>query len=248
MRLSIIVCANRDNPFFCEALDSLAAARDGMSDVETVLIANGGWNPPAEITERFDKGINLAEAGLGRARNEGVRQASGKWITFFDADDALDRAYIKETLKVIATCDVTREIVFNVVVMTDEKGTPFDDGFRLERLPDRISTIIAHPFTGATLVIGRETFIAAGGYDWQGYAEDYELTLRLMGAPHNLRIVRNPQSIYLYRQHADTMSGSSIRKIEGVRDVQLHHARTGNPLMYFGVMISRLRLLKERFS
>ncbi len=248
MRLSIIVCANRDNPFFVEALDSLAAARGGMDDVETVLIANGGWNPPAEIAERFDKVIRLAEGGLGRARNEGARQAAGEWITFFDSDDALDRAYIEQTLRAVAMCDVTRDIVFNVVVMMDEKGNPFDDGFRLERLPSRISTIIAHPFTGATLVIGRKTFVLARGYEWQGYAEDYELTLRLMRSPHNLRIVRNPQSIYLYRQHADTMSGSSIKKIEGVRDVQLHHARKGNPLMYIGVLISRLRLLKERFS
>lgn len=248
MRLSIIVCANRDNPFFVEALNTLTTARSGTDDVEAVLIANGGWDPPTPIAGRFDKVIRLAEGGLGRARNEGARQASGKWITFFDSDDALDRAYIEETLRVVATCDTTRDIVFNAVVMMDETGKPFDDGFRLERLPNRISTIIAHPFTGATLVIGRETFVAAGGYDWQGYAEDYELTLRLMRPPHNLRIVRNRQSIYLYRQHADTMSGSSVQKIEGVRDVQLHHARAGNPLMYLGVLISRLRLLKERLS
>lgn len=248
MRLSIIVCANRDNPFFCDALASLAAAQRGICSVETVLVANGGWNPPVKITERFDKVVQLEGSGLGSARNEGARQASGDWITFFDSDDALSHTYIEETLKAVAACDSTRDIIFNAVVMMDEKGTPFDDGFRLERLPDRLSTIIAHPFTGATLVIGRETFIRVGGYNWQGYAEDYELTLRLMRSPQNLKIVRNMKAIYLYRQHADTMSGSNIKKVQGVRDVQLYHAKNGSPSMYLGVALSQIRILKERFA
>ena len=166
----------------------------------------------------------------------------------FDSDDILDGEYIEKTLKSIATCDMAQDVIFNSVVMIDEEGIPFDDGFRLERLPNKISTIIAHPFTGATLVIGREAFIRVGGYNWHGYAEDYELTLRLMRTPHNVNIMRNPKAIYFYRQHVDTMSGSSIKKILGVRDVQLHHARAGSYFMYIGSMISQLRIIKERFS
>lgn len=246
MLLTIIVCANRDNPFFGAALQSLAEARAraGGNEVEAILVANGGWSPPAAIAEQFDRIVRLEEGGLGLSRNMGVENARGEWVSFFDSDDLLDPDYLRETLAAVRDAGDDR-IFFNRIRMIDESGDILPDRFRLEKLPDFLSVRLAHPFTGATIVIRRSVFLSEGGYRWKGYAEDYDLTLRLIFSPQRFRLSRNDRAFYLYRQHGDTMSGDRRKKILGVRDVQRHHARTGHPSMYLGVAASWLRLLRS---
>lgn len=243
--LTIVVCANRDNPFFAAALQSLTEAQLGISRVETVLVANGGWHPPVEHAALFDLVITTPNSGLGRARNLGVENSSGDWISFFDSDDLMAPDYLKETLAAIAHAKPF-DIFFNRVRMIDTNGRTLPDRFRLERLPNMVSLALAHPFTGATLVIRRTVFLAEGGYQWRGYAEDYDLSLRLFFSPQRLRFKRNPAAAYLYRQHDDTMSADNSQKIIGVRAVQLHHARSGRPILYVGALASSLRLLLKR--
>ncbi len=244
MLLTIIVCANRDNPFFGAALRSLAEARGRAGDVETILVANGGWDPPAAIADHFDRVLRLEAGGLGMSRNVGVENAKGEWISFFDSDDLLDPDYLRETTAVLRRAS-DNQIFFNRIRMIDEDGGVLPDRFRLENLPDFLSVRLAHPFTGATIVIRRSDFLAETGYRWKGYAEDYDLTLRLTFSKRRFRLARNDRAFYLYRQHGDTMSGDRREKVLGVRDVQLHHARSGHPSMYLGVAVSSLRLLRS---
>ena len=244
MLLTIIVCANRDNPHFAAALKSLDEARSRTIGVEQLLVANGGWKPPATIAGHFDTIIHLESGGLGLSRNAGVEKAKGEWISFFDSDDLLDPDYLKETIAAVQNA-AADTIFFNRVRMIDERDAVLPPLFHLENLPDFLSLRLAHPFTGATIVIKRSAFLAEGGYRWSGYAEDYDLTLRLAFSRSHFRIRRNDKAFYLYRQHPDTMSGNKREKIRGVRNVQLHHARAGYPSMYLGVVASSLRLLRN---
>jgi glycosyltransferase involved in cell wall biosynthesis len=243
-KLSIVTCANRVNPYFDAAIQSLAAVCDGQS-VQRVLVANGGWQPGEAIAKGFDLVVTTAESGLGHARNLGIERSAGEWVTFFDSDDLLDTQYVAATLAGIER-HAEEAFFFNTTAMIAENGELMADWIpALQRYPDSVALRLAHPYTGATLVIRSDLFRHAGGYCWKGYAEDYELTLRLVFG-HAGRTVpsRNLDAIYLYRQHGDTMSGNVRKKIEGVRAVQLHHLlRHRRWSMLLGVFVSTLRLV-----
>lgn len=244
-KLSIVTCANRPNPFFDTAIQSLAKACAGFS-VQRVLVANGGWEPEASIARGFDLVVATPLGGLGHARNLGVEHSAGEWVTFFDSDDLLDPQYVAATLAAIER-QAKQDFFFNTTAMIAEDGALMADWVpALQRCPDPLALRLAHPYTGATLVIRSMLFRRMGGYQWQGYAEDYELTLRLV-FEHGRRHapVRNSGAVYLYRQHGDTMSGNLRKKIQGVRAVQRHHFWTHRRWsMALGILVSTLRLVR----
>jgi hypothetical protein len=99
-----------------------------------------------------------------------------------------------------------------------------------------------HPFTGATLVIRRDVFVSLNGYKWGGYAEDYELSIRLQRFLGSATFLEN--NYYIYRIHSGAMSGSQVRKIFGVLQVQLHALLSGSGTRYLaGIFLSTFRLL-----
>ena len=214
--------------------------------MQRVLVANGGWQPSDAIAKGFDLVVTTSQSGLGHARNLGVERCTGEWVSFFDSDDLLSSSYIGATLDA-ADRHPTDDFFFNTTAMVADSGELMADWTpALKRYPDSLALRIAHPYTGATLVIRSELFRRVGGYQWTGYAEDYELTLRLV-FEHGRRQMplRNLDAVYFYRQHGDTMSGDVRKKIEGVRAVQLHHLRMHRRWsMLLGVVASTLRLAR----
>jgi glycosyltransferase involved in cell wall biosynthesis len=245
IQLSVIVCANRGGEYFTDALDSLVVARQGRTNIEVILVANGGWLPEESIVKYFDRVEFTSESGLGNARNLGVSVARGRWVTFFDNDDLLDIDYIGEIETLIARVP-HRTVIFAKAVFMTAEGAVLPWRWRLENLPPTIGCLIAHPFTGATMVIPKELFVIIGGYKWNGYAEDYHLTLRILYSKPPIGIIRAPKAYYYYRQHANTMSGDVIKKIRGVREVQIYFARRGYIWLWVGVLASGVRLLLRR--
>lgn len=240
--LSIIMCMHSDNPFMEKAFESMTRAVAGLP-VETILVANGGYRPMEAVAARFDKQVTTAIGGLGYARNRGVEEAEGEFITFFDADDLLERTYVERQLEAIASGLLNgNAYAFSATKNVGPADEPIGASLsaRMTREPNR-TLWFKHPFTGATLLIRREHMISIGGYKWSGYAEDYELSVRLrerfgpavyLGDNH-----------YIYRLHGAAMSSSVKKKARGVMHIQLHAVVGGKgPRYAAGALVSMCRL------
>jgi len=91
MELSIIIPTYNNAQFLRRCLDSIPA-RD---DVEVILIDDGSTDGSAQIgCEYVDNGklplvkfVQISHMGVSAARNFGLKEATGKYITFLDADD-----------------------------------------------------------------------------------------------------------------------------------------------------------------
>lgn len=230
------------NPYMEKAFASLTSAVAELP-VETILVANGGYRPDDAVKACFDRCISTAIGGLGYARNHGAEAANGEYISFFDADDLIERSYVTAILAAIRAGRLAGERYgYSATRNIGPSDEPLAPGLaaRLTGEPNR-ALWYKHPFTGATLVIARENFIKVGGYKWAGYAEDYELSIRLRKQFGHATYL--PDNHYLYRLHGNAMSSSLRNKARGVMLIQIHALLAGRGAAYAGgAVLNLLRL------
>ncbi|GAA1099310.1 hypothetical protein GCM10009668_16210 [Nocardioides dubius] len=100
--ISVIIPFYNVEAYLEECLDSV---RDGgVANIEVILVDDGSPDGSRAIAERFASHdhrfrlITQANAGLGAARNTGVRAARGRYLTFVDSDDLLAPGALRELL------------------------------------------------------------------------------------------------------------------------------------------------------
>lgn len=92
-RLSVIIPIYDVEPYLADCLASVAAQT--WEDIEVVMVDDGSPDGSAEIAAAFAardarfRLVRQANAGLGAARNTGVRHATGDYLMFLDSDDLL---------------------------------------------------------------------------------------------------------------------------------------------------------------
>ncbi|MBO9522526.1 MAG: glycosyltransferase family 2 protein [Nocardioidaceae bacterium] len=95
MKLTAVVPFYNVEAYLHDCLASIAGQT--MRDFEVILVDDGSPDGSREIAEAFaaeDKRFRVVEQqnqGLGPARNTGMRDAAGDYITFIDSDDIIPR-------------------------------------------------------------------------------------------------------------------------------------------------------------
>jgi glycosyltransferase involved in cell wall biosynthesis len=89
-RLSVVIPTWNRAGLVCEAVESALGQVGG--ELEVIVVDDGSSDGTAELIERrFGKAVKLLQmatrSGVGAARNEGVRQATGDLLAFLDSDD-----------------------------------------------------------------------------------------------------------------------------------------------------------------
>ncbi|MFF1696753.1 CDP-glycerol glycerophosphotransferase family protein [Streptomyces sp. NPDC058257] len=94
-RLAVVVPVYNVEEFLGPCLRSLA--EQTMPDLEVVMVNDGSTDGSARIAREFADGdgrfrlVEQENAGLGAARNAGVREARGTYLAFVDSDDVVPR-------------------------------------------------------------------------------------------------------------------------------------------------------------
>jgi glycosyltransferase involved in cell wall biosynthesis len=107
-RLSVVVPFFNVEDYIHDCLDSIA--RQTFTDFEAILVDDGSQDGSAAIAKEFcatDARFRIVaqeNQGLGPARNTGVRNASGEFLTFVDSDDLVTRHAYE---KMVQTLDET---------------------------------------------------------------------------------------------------------------------------------------------
>lgn len=90
------------------------------SNIEILLIDDGSKDDTSRIIKKFMderiKYIYQSNAGVSAARNNGINNSSGDYITFVDADDWLEETAIEVMVNLFENndCDVIRTNYYNV--------------------------------------------------------------------------------------------------------------------------------------
>lgn len=102
--ISVIVPVYNTAKYLEPCLRSIATQTFG--NFEVIVVNDGSTDESLSIIHNFMnvdnriKLINQENKGLSEARNTGLRNATGRWVTFLDSDDAIAPNFLERTLVV----------------------------------------------------------------------------------------------------------------------------------------------------
>jgi glycosyltransferase involved in cell wall biosynthesis len=183
---------------------------------EVVLINDGSTDQTAGVVDAFRKKMNSREevsvkilsvsnSGRGAARNLGVRHASGKYISFLDADDTIDS---KEFLKLWKCADMNNrnyDLVIGQFKIVGENGETYTrralkPNTTSKQLLNRIALSPFSPIHMNAMLIKRTLFDRIDEFDTKNInAEDKDVTIQLLKAADTVTICQSVH--YLYHKH-----------------------------------------------
>ena len=107
--LSVIIPAKDVEPYIGDTLNSLV--RNDRPDFEYIVVNDGSSDRTPEIVDGFRARLpslrllhNASPTGLSAARNQGLRESSGRYVTYLDGDDWLAPGYLPKAVD--ATADL----------------------------------------------------------------------------------------------------------------------------------------------
>ncbi|GAA4590828.1 glycosyltransferase family 2 protein [Planotetraspora phitsanulokensis] len=115
--LSVVVPVRDGEPYIADALTSLVRNVSSTFRTEVIVVDDGSADATPEVVEDFRDDLpglavirNPAPVGLADARNLGLRQATGRYVTFLDGDDWLAPGYLAQLVSAIEGfgCDFVR--------------------------------------------------------------------------------------------------------------------------------------------
>lgn len=110
MLISIIVPVYNVEKYIRECLDSLI--NQTYKNIEIIIVDDGSTDKSGEICDEYEKKnknirvIHKKNEGLGFARNTGLENVNGKFVTFVDSDDYVDNNFVEELYQNIITKNV----------------------------------------------------------------------------------------------------------------------------------------------
>jgi len=114
--LSIIIALYNNENFIIDCLQSLLPQLE--NDIEVIIVDDGSTDLSEKKVQNFIKGIDnfkfihQENHGVAHAKNTGLHNAQGQYVTFLDSDDLISRQYI-QTLRPILQSEQYDIIDFN---------------------------------------------------------------------------------------------------------------------------------------
>lgn len=102
-KVSIIIPVYNTDEYLRECLDSVV--NQTLSEIEIICVDDGSTDSSLKILKEYaekDKRINILQqnnSGAGRARNNGLRLATGEFLYFLDSDDYIKEATLETLYK-----------------------------------------------------------------------------------------------------------------------------------------------------
>lgn len=108
--ISVIIPIYNAKEYLKRAIDSVL--NQDYEDFELILVNDGSTDHSLEICEEYEKAdarvrvITKKNGGVSSARNLGIKEAKGEYITFLDADDFLENTALSKMNSIMEKGDV----------------------------------------------------------------------------------------------------------------------------------------------
>lgn len=134
--ISIIVPVYNTKLYIRQCLESIV--NQTYQTIEVIVDDDGSYDGSSEICDEFQKKDNRIKVihtknhGVSTARNLGIIESTGQYITFIDSDDYVDKMYIEKMVRNIEKdeeiiyfcesfpCNVKKEDAYKYIIVGDD--------------------------------------------------------------------------------------------------------------------------------
>lgn len=233
-RISVIVPCYNAEPFLARCIDSILSQTVETSCLELILVNDASTDGTKELLEQYEKQhpdqilvVHCEQNGKqGTARNIGLQYATGEYVTFVDADDAIAPGMLMELLKgmekwqvEVAEC-AQMEVQEGRGIRT-EAGENTANLFLIETEEERRAFFLSNAWAcGPVRRLYRRTFLEQNRCRFleKVFMEDMYFTYLVLAKCRSWYQMTDP--LYYYYQNPDSVMHSSAKK-EYYMDV--HH-------------------------
>ncbi len=212
--------------------------RQTLHDFEVIAVDDGSCDGSGEAlrararSDRRYRVIPGPATGLVAALNLGLEHCRGSLVARLDADDAMLPRRLELQAEMFRR-DATLEVV-SCRVRSFPRAR-IAEGFR--RYDSWLNSLLTHedihrerfvesPVAHPSIMARRSTLESAGGYRDMGWAEDYDLWLRLLAG--GARFAKIDRILHLWRDHPDRLTRTDGRySVERFLACKAHHLAAG---------------------
>ncbi len=237
-------------PYIGEAIASVL--RQTWETWELIIIDDGSTDDTSTVlAQNTDPRIRVyrqAHRGVSAARNKGLSEARGDFITFLDADDVLPQGSLRDRAEFLSSHPEI-DIVDGRIEARDETLTevrreyvPYYKGPLLQRLLALDDRVFFGPFYMYRQVAGSRSRFP----EHMSHSEDLLFFMRL-AAEHTLSYAPLDKAVYLYRQRPHSAM-TNLTALEGgylelIGAAAIEIPCSASQLMRLKLRIARILLL-----
>ncbi len=243
--VSLVIPSYNRADLIGETIDSALAQEEAFHEI--IVVDDGSTDGTAQILAGYGnriKTIFLPNGGVQLARNTGVAQATGEFVTLCDSDDLLTPDFLLTAMAWFRRHPDYEAFYSNFITFNDLgrhpdkfSGAPagfFDgareDGDYLYDIPDLYArTVEYQPLFMSGCIVSRALYQRLGGFDTRFNrigGEDWEFTLRVVEAG---KVVLCRRPLVHIRKHNSNDSTDSVHMVRGTAHI-LAHALEHHPI------------------
>jgi len=239
-------------------VSAVVATRDRAAAVVRTVVSILASDPPADevivvdqsstdateaalrplLGERTLRYHRSASIGLSRARNEGIRAATGAFVALTDDDCEVPPNWIEEAAAALAGDDRIALVFGNVVPAPFDAAVGFIPGYVRDEpfLADEVRKKVAIDGIGASMALRRTAWDALGGFDemlgsgsvFPG-GDEGDLAMRALGA--GWYVLETPRFWVQHHGYRTRVEGEKTvsRYARGTGAMMAKHLRCGTP-------------------
>jgi len=207
-RVSAVITAYNSEAYIAEAINSVLLQSRAVDEI--VVVDDGSSDHTRQIVLEFaDQGIKFIQQhnrGAGGARNRGIRETSGDFIAFLDADDTWLEKKTRLQLDYMAEHPNAALVGGFAHWWNVTKDTSRISGQIPRNMPTLRREILVHNVLGnPSMVMVRRSALAKVGLfnEKIRWGQDWELWMRLVET-FEAGVV--PEPVTVYRWHPDNLS------------------------------------------
>jgi glycosyltransferase involved in cell wall biosynthesis len=207
--VSIVIPSYNYGQFVSEAVESVLAQT--YSPIEVIVVDDGSTDNTREVLiERFGDRIRYIyqeNKGLPGARNTGIRNATGSFLAFLDADDLWLPTKLEKQMAVMSEKPEVGLVYCSSLRVNTQTGASYTEHCRPDVRGDvRRKVLHRNCIAGSAsaALIRRECFDTVGLFDETlRSAEDWDMWIRLS---RHYQFDFVPEALIQYRMHGSQMS------------------------------------------
>lgn len=207
--ISVIIPVYNGEKTIRETIHSVL--NQSFTSLEIIAINDGSNDSTLEIIKSIDDSrlqvFSYPNAGLAASRNRGISHATGKFISFIDADDLWTSDKLESQLKALQE-HPNAAVAYSWTDYIDTEGKFLKSGRQITACGDVYKQLVLGNFleNGSNPLIRSEALLVVGKFDETlRAAEDWDMWLRLAAC---YEFVAVPKAQILYRVSVGSMSSN----------------------------------------